>query len=184
MPKLIIEEEVPEKFRNFLLGEKLRGGLQRQVHTQEVHGRARAQSGRLVTAPYKPGLQDTVRNPQRVLGAVSGHRGRFGPVRKDGRCLTSPRNPAPVTAGVPGLEPRTNEPESSVLPITPYPNGRKCYPQPRVNCSLTTTHSQIESRTIAAETCAPAPAATMSCSGPGGVMSPAAYKPGTLVRPP
>lgn len=26
-------------------------------------------------------------------------------------------------AGVPGLEPRTTEPESAVLPITPYPNG-------------------------------------------------------------
>src|SRR5690625_179986 len=26
-------------------------------------------------------------------------------------------------AGVPGLEPRTTEPESVVLPITPYPNG-------------------------------------------------------------
>lgn len=25
-------------------------------------------------------------------------------------------------AGVPGLEPRLNEPESLVLPITPYPN--------------------------------------------------------------
>ena len=29
-----------------------------------------------------------------------------------------------LMAGVPGLEPRTNEPESSVLPITPYPKGR------------------------------------------------------------
>ncbi|GAA2462248.1 hypothetical protein GCM10009857_29460 [Agromyces soli] len=28
-------------------------------------------------------------------------------------------------AGVPGLEPRTTEPESAVLPITPYPNGPK-----------------------------------------------------------
>ena len=27
-------------------------------------------------------------------------------------------------AGVLGLEPRTNEPESSVLPITPYPSGQ------------------------------------------------------------
>ncbi len=27
-------------------------------------------------------------------------------------------------AGVPGLEPRTTEPESAVLPITPYPNGQ------------------------------------------------------------
>lgn len=27
-------------------------------------------------------------------------------------------------AGVPGLEPRTTEPESAVLPITPYPIGR------------------------------------------------------------
>ena len=27
-------------------------------------------------------------------------------------------------AGVPGLEPRTNEPESLVLPITPYPKGQ------------------------------------------------------------
>ncbi|CCH80493.1 hypothetical protein BN12_970004 [Nostocoides japonicum T1-X7] len=26
-------------------------------------------------------------------------------------------------AGVPGLEPRTTEPESAVLPITPYPKG-------------------------------------------------------------
>jgi hypothetical protein len=26
-------------------------------------------------------------------------------------------------AGVPGLEPRLTEPESVVLPITPYPNG-------------------------------------------------------------
>lgn len=34
------------------------------------------------------------------------------------------RHSAPVIcAGVPGLEPRTNEPESSVLPITPYPKG-------------------------------------------------------------
>ena len=29
-----------------------------------------------------------------------------------------------VMAGVPGLEPRTTEPESAVLPITPYPNAR------------------------------------------------------------
>ena len=29
----------------------------------------------------------------------------------------------PTVAGVPGLEPRTKESESSVLPITPYPNG-------------------------------------------------------------
>ena len=29
----------------------------------------------------------------------------------------------PSLAGVPGLEPRTKESESSVLPITPYPNG-------------------------------------------------------------
>ena len=29
----------------------------------------------------------------------------------------------PTLAGVPGLEPRTKESESSVLPITPYPNG-------------------------------------------------------------
>ena len=29
-----------------------------------------------------------------------------------------------TSAGVPGLEPRTSEPESLVLPITPYPKGR------------------------------------------------------------
>ncbi len=28
-----------------------------------------------------------------------------------------------ILAGVPGLEPRTTEPETAVLPITPYPNG-------------------------------------------------------------
>jgi len=36
----------------------------------------------------------------------------------------------------------------------------------------------------AAATFAPAPAATISCCGPGAVESPAAYTPGTLVRPP
>ena len=30
---------------------------------------------------------------------------------------------ATLSAGVPGLEPRTTEPESAVLPITPYPKG-------------------------------------------------------------
>src|SRR6185437_17071704 len=33
------------------------------------------------------------------------------------------RNPAENCAGVPGLEPRTTEPESAVLPITPYPKA-------------------------------------------------------------
>src|SRR5690554_2241419 len=33
-----------------------------------------------------------------------------------------------LLAGVPGLEPRTKESESSVLPITPYPNGSNRYP--------------------------------------------------------
>ena len=32
-------------------------------------------------------------------------------------------------AGVPGLEPRTTEPESAVLPITPYPNGQEQKPR-------------------------------------------------------
>lgn len=43
-------------------------------------------------------------------------------------------------AGVPGLEPRMDEPESPVLPITPYPNWqaqrqtfRQSYLQPDLN---------------------------------------------------
>ena len=45
-------------------------------------------------------------------------------------------------AGVPGLEPRMDEPESPVLPITPYPNWqapqllellRRSYPRPDLN---------------------------------------------------
>lgn len=36
----------------------------------------------------------------------------------------SPRLPM-CFAGVPGLEPRLNEPESLVLPITPYPKVRE-----------------------------------------------------------
>ena len=45
-------------------------------------------------------------------------------------------------AGVPGLEPRMDEPESPVLPITPYPNWqasrllepfRLSYPRPDLN---------------------------------------------------
>lgn len=37
-------------------------------------------------------------------------------------------------AGVPGLEPRTTEPESAVLPITPYPKGVR--PKPYRGSSL------------------------------------------------
>lgn len=42
---------------------------------------------------------------------------RWGPVNG--------RQEMAESAGVPGLEPRLNEPESLVLPITPYPKGKK-----------------------------------------------------------
>ena len=35
-----------------------------------------------------------------------------------------------LLAGVPGLEPRTKEPETFVLPITPYPTGSELSPEP------------------------------------------------------
>jgi hypothetical protein len=43
---------------------------------------------------------------------------RFGPL---GQLLLAGGLSKPTLAGVPGLEPRTTEPESAVLPITPYP---------------------------------------------------------------
>src|SRR3954451_22803437 len=39
-------------------------------------------------------------------------------------------------AGVPGLEPRLTEPESVVLPITPYPKGAATWPGRTVSPSL------------------------------------------------
>ena len=47
-------------------------------------------------------------------------------------------------AGVPGLEPRTTEPESAVLPITPYPNGLLPKRRPTCNFSPRTRHGQTE----------------------------------------
>ena len=82
-----------------------RGGRQRQVHTQEVHDRTRTQSGRVVTAPYEPGLQDTIRTRKGFSVSLLVTNAVSGIVGKDGRCLISPQNHAPVTAGVPGLEP-------------------------------------------------------------------------------
>ena len=46
-----------------------------------------------------------------------------------------------------------------------------------------TTQSPIRSRLIAAAVRAPKPAAIIICVGPGATESPAAYTPGTLVRP-
>ena len=48
-------------------------------------------------------------NPAGGFGVVYGNQPCFGPEGKDGRSVISPRNPAPVSAGVPGLEPRTND---------------------------------------------------------------------------
>src|SRR5690606_18945611 len=113
-------------------------------------------------------------------------------------------------AGVPGLEPRTKVPETSVLPITPYPNGSdrnrhrettlpymaERYGQGAGVCGVGARDDRartrsgdrrsgraqrawavgtpMRSRLIVAATRPPEPAATMSCCGPGEVMSPAA----------
>ena len=126
-------------------------------------------------------------------------------------------------AGVPGLEPRTRESESPVLPITPYPtvpsssSGRRSTLAHRMarskprgvsilvllrrallnqrdtrppssgatqptgyassfvgRYSTNGSGTPSRSRFSAAATFAPAPAATISCCGPGAVESPAA----------
>ena len=44
-------------------------------------------------------------------------------------CPNGQRQPSATFAGVPGLEPRTTEPESAVLPITPHPTEAE-FPPP------------------------------------------------------
>jgi hypothetical protein len=88
-----------------------------------------------------------------------------------------------LEAGVPGLEPRTTEPESVVLPITPYPNDDerqfsttwfKLEPRTYCTASPRPRATPMRSRLTVAATSAPEPAATISCCGPGAVDSPAA----------
>ena len=55
-------------------------------------------------------------------GAVRRGQNRDAPTNEKTPCKQGIRGPD--VAGVPGLEPRTTEPESAVLPITPYPNGQ------------------------------------------------------------
>lgn len=49
-----------------------------------------------------------------------------------------------MVAGVPGLEPRTTEPESAVLPITPYPIGSESLPNQDTTLSHGSGNRQTE----------------------------------------
>src|SRR5690606_25197506 len=68
------------------------------------------------------------RRGRRRVGRTAGqqqHREDEDPRTPHGRtvALVPAFEAAGSVAGVPGLEPRTTEPESAVLPITPYPTG-------------------------------------------------------------
>src|SRR5580692_516748 len=117
------------------------------------------------------------RNGLAEPGARTGHRSatlrpareQLEQMRRDSRC---------VTAGVPGLEPRTTEPESAVLPITPYPNGQDRNPGRLSTLAYwegaaktgrgAPANRARRSRFTVEATVAPAPAATINCCGPGG----------------
>ena len=70
------------------------------------------------------GLFDALEKPNGRIAFITRYALKLGysAVLEPLALTTTVRVPA-QKAGVPGLEPRTTEPESAVLPITPYPTG-------------------------------------------------------------
>jgi hypothetical protein len=95
----------------------------RCVHAHKVRRILPEQPVRHRAPAWESGRTYSANTLARVCGLVSGLRAIQAERRALKRVGILWRNPAEFTAGVPGLEPRTKVPETSVLPITPYPKA-------------------------------------------------------------
>ncbi len=102
-------------------------GIQIEAERLDANARIREIHGRVAIAPQQTtsGKNKTPRSQAGSSVSFSNEAGSFD------QGLSNYH-----VAGVPGLEPRTTEPESAVLPITPYPTGFGALPRPTSHPSL------------------------------------------------